>query len=145
MAPLPAGRKGVAATFAATGYGVSRHSRHPREAAMLVGFLSSRDEQRRNCLIIGMPPTIPDLYSDPEVVAEHPYLSTHMEVYRKSLFSRPSGATGKLYPEVSRAYFEAVHSVLTRKTSAAKAAAALQRKLMQITAVKAPASAIGER
>jgi trehalose/maltose transport system substrate-binding protein len=140
---LPEGRKGVAATFAATGYGVSRHSRHPREAAMLVGFLSSRDEQRRNCLITGMPPTIPDLYSDPEVVAEHPYLSTHMQVYRKGLISRPSTATGKLYPEVSRTYFEAVHSVLTRKTSAAQAAAALQRNLMQITAPKAPASATG--
>jgi trehalose/maltose transport system substrate-binding protein len=143
IAPLPEGRKGVAATFAATGYGVSRHSRHPREAAMLVGFLSSRDEQRRNCLITGMPPTIPDLYSDPEVVAEYPYLSTHMQVYRKGLIYRPSTATGKLYPEVSRTYFEAVHSVLTRKTSAAQAAAALQRNLMQITALKAPASATG--
>ena len=135
IAPLPEGRKGVAATFAATGYGVSRHSRHPREAAMLVGFLSSRDEQRRNSLITGMPPTIPDLYRDPEVVAEHPYLSTHMQVYRKGLISRPSTATGKLYPEVSRTYFEAVHSVLTRKTSAAQAAKALQGNLMQITAL----------
>jgi trehalose/maltose transport system substrate-binding protein len=143
IAPLPAGRKGVAAIFAATGYGVSRHSRHPREAAMLVGFLSSRAEQRSNCLITGMPPTIPDLYSDPEVVAQHPYLSTHMQIYRKGLISRPSTATGKLYPEVSRTYFEAVHSVLTRKTSAAQAAAALQHDLMQITALKAPASATG--
>ena len=32
IAPLPEGRKGVAATFAATGYGVSKeHPRHPRE------------------------------------------------------------------------------------------------------------------
>jgi trehalose/maltose transport system substrate-binding protein len=143
MAPLPEGRKGVAATFASTGYGVSKHSRHPREAAMLVGFLSSRDEQRRNCLTTGMPPTIPDLYSDPAVVAEHPYLSTHLQVYRKGLIHRPSNATGKLYPEVSRTYFEAVHSVLTRKTFAAQAAAALQRDLMQITALKAPPSATG--
>jgi trehalose/maltose transport system substrate-binding protein len=110
---------------------------------MLVGFLSSRDEQRRNCLIAGLPPTIPDLYSDPEVEAEHPYLSTHMEVYRKGSISRPSTATGKLYPEVSRTYFEAVHSVLARKTSAAQAAAALQGNLKQITALKAPASATG--
>jgi trehalose/maltose transport system substrate-binding protein len=110
---------------------------------MLVGFLSSRDEQRRNCLITGMPPTIPDLYSDPEVVAEHPYLSTHMQIYGEGLIYRPSTATGKLYPEVSQSYFEAVHSVLTRKTSAAQAAAALQRDLMQITALRAPASATG--
>ena len=68
---------------------------------MLVGFLSSRDEQRRNCLITGMPPTIPDLYSDPEVVAEYPYLSTHMQVYTKGLISRPS-TRPSLYPEASR-------------------------------------------
>jgi ABC-type glycerol-3-phosphate transport system substrate-binding protein len=110
---------------------------------MLVGFLSSRDEQRRNCLLTGMPPTIPDLYSDPEVVAEYPYLLTHMQVYSNSLISRPSTATGNLYPEVSRAYFEAVHSVLTRKTSAVEAAAALQRNLVQITAFKAPATVGG--
>ena len=102
---------------------------------MLVGFLSSRDEQRRNCLITGMPPTIPDLYSDPEVVAEYPYLSTHMQAYRKGVVYRPSTATGKLYPEVSRTYFEAVHSVLARKTSAAQAAAALQRNLMQLSLI----------
>jgi hypothetical protein len=66
-----------------------------------------------------------------------------MEVYRKALIYRPSTATGKLYPEVSRTYFEAVHSVLTRKTSAAQAAAALQRNLMQITALKAPPTATG--
>jgi trehalose/maltose transport system substrate-binding protein len=138
MAPLPEGQKGLAATFAATGYGVSRHSRHPREAAMLVGFLGSRDEQRRNSLISGLPPTIPDLYSDPELLAAYPYFKTHMQVYRKSLIHRPSTATGKLYPDVSRAYFEAVHAVLAKKISAAEAATALQRNLMQITALKAP-------
>jgi hypothetical protein len=61
-----------------------------------------------------------------------------MQVYRKSLIHRPSTATGKLYPDVSRAYFEAVHAVLAKKTSAAEAATALQRNLMQITALKAP-------
>jgi hypothetical protein len=79
------------------------------------------------------------------VVAEYPYLSTHMQVYRKGLIYRPSTATGKLYPEVSRTYFEAVHSVLTRKTSAARAAAALQGNLMQITALKAPPSSWRKR
>jgi hypothetical protein len=59
------------------------------------------------------------------------------------LISRPSAATGLLYPEVSRTYFEAVHSVLTRKTSAAQAAAVLQRNLMQIMALRAPPSATG--
>src|ERR1700757_1494459 len=39
ISPLPRGRSGIAATLGGNGYGVSRHSRHPREAAMLVRFL----------------------------------------------------------------------------------------------------------
>lgn len=136
IAPLPRGRKGLAATFAATGYGVSRHSRHPREAAMLVGFLSGREEQRRSGLSIGRPPTIPDLYKDPEVTASYPYLSTHLQVYRKGLVSRPSVATGNIYPEVSRLYSEAVHSVLAKKAMASEAAATLQRDLLGLMALK---------
>jgi trehalose/maltose transport system substrate-binding protein len=141
VAPLPAGRNGSAATLGATGYGISRHSHHPREAAMLVRYLCSRDEQRRRCLTAGTPPSMPDLYSDPEVTAANPYFSTDLHVFRTGLASRPSTATGKLYPEVSRAYFEAVHAVLTRKTAAAQAANALQRHLVQITGLKASASA----
>jgi len=34
-----------------------------------------------------------------------------------------------MYPEVSRAYFEAVHAVLTHKESAAQAAEELQSRL----------------
>ena len=45
IAPLPRGRAGFAATLGGNGYGVSRYSRHPREAVMLVRFLASREEQ----------------------------------------------------------------------------------------------------
>ena len=73
----------------------------PREGGD-AGRLSKQSRPAaQELLITGMPPTIPDLYSDPEVVAEYPYLSTHMQVYRKGLIYRPSTATGKLYPEVS--------------------------------------------
>jgi trehalose/maltose transport system substrate-binding protein len=104
---------------------------------MLVRYLCGRDEQRRRCLNSGTPTTITDLYSDPEVLATNPHFSTNLRVFRAGLISRPSTASGKLYPEVSRAYFEAVHAVLTRKTAAAKAATALQRNLMQITGLRA--------
>jgi hypothetical protein len=41
--------------------------------------------------------------------------------------------TGHKYAEVSRAYFRAVHSVLTRQQKPAEAAAALERELVWIT------------
>ncbi len=104
---------------------------------MLVRFLCGRDEQRRRSLNSNQPPTIPDLYTDPAVLAANPYFSTFLEVHRKRLALRPSTTTGKLYPDVSRAYYEAVHSVLTGKITAAEAASALQVKLGQITGLRA--------
>lgn len=145
IAPLPQGRTRTAATLGGNGYGISRHSRHPREAAMLVRFLCGRDEQRRRCLKFAEPPTIPDLYSAPEVLAVNPYFSTALKIYRTALTSRPSTAAGKRYPEISRAWYEAVHAVLTRTTAAAEAAAALQRDLVRITGLKAPVPATGAR
>lgn len=44
-----------------------------------------------------------------------------------------------MYPDVSRAYFEAVHAVLTGKKSAAQAASELEKQLvsvLQASAVK---------
>jgi hypothetical protein len=45
---------------------------------------------------------------------------------------------GKNYPQVSRAYFDAVNAVLSHKGSASEAAAQLQLELEQI--VKQPAA-----
>jgi hypothetical protein len=62
------------------------------------------------------------------------------KVYKETFAARPSAVTGKKYPEVSRAYFEAVHSVLTRQKTAADAAANLRERLAQITGFEAPSS-----
>ena len=145
LAALPRGRAASAATLGGNGYGVSRHSLHPREAAMLVRFLCGRDEQRRRCITSAEPATIPDLYNDPQVVAANPYFSTVLEVYRKGLTLRPSTAAGKVYGEVSRAYYEAVHAVLADKKTAAEAAVALQGELVHITGLKGPATAARAR
>lgn len=128
IAPLPRGRAGFAATLGGNGYGVSRYSRHPREAAMLVRFLTSPEGQARRCRKSAEPPTIPALYKDADVMGPNPYVSRILQVH-EGLALRPSVPAGKMYPEVSRAYFEAVHAVLTRKQSAAQAAEALQSRL----------------
>jgi trehalose/maltose transport system substrate-binding protein len=128
VAPLPRGRAGFAATLGGNGYGVSRYSRHPREAAMLVRFLTGPAGQARRCRRSSEPPTIPALYKDADVFGPNPYLSRVLQVH-EGLALRPSQPAGKIYPEVSRAYFEAVHAVLTHKQSAAQGAEELQRRL----------------
>ncbi|MGH8525396.1 MAG: extracellular solute-binding protein, partial [Gammaproteobacteria bacterium] len=132
IAPLPKGGAGMAATIGGNGYGVSRHSLHPQEAAMLVRFLCSRDQQLRRGLTVAQPPTIPELYHDAEVLAQNPYYSRVLEVFSTGIARRPSTAARKMYPNVSSAYFEAVHEVLSRKKSAAQSAADLQDELLRM-------------
>ena len=133
VAPLPRGRAGFAATLGGNGYGVSRYSRHPREAAMLVRFLASPEEQANRKST--EPPTIPALYKNPDVLAAKPFLGRFLQV-REGEALRPSAPAGKMYPEVSRAYLLAVHSELSQQQSAAQAASDLQRQLL--TMLKAP-------
>jgi trehalose/maltose transport system substrate-binding protein len=128
VAPLPRGRAGFAATLGGNGYGLSRYSRHPREAAMLVRFLASPEEQARRGRKSSEPPTIPALYKDPDVLGPNPYVSRVLQVH-DGLALRPSVQSGKMYPDVSRAYFEAVHGVLTHKQSATQAADDLEKHL----------------
>jgi trehalose/maltose transport system substrate-binding protein len=132
IALMPAGRAGLATTLGGQGYGVSRYSSHPREAAMLVRFLTGRNEQARRCLKSANPPTIPELYKDPEVLAQNPYFSAILLGYRQGATVRPSTAAGKKYPDVSRACFETVHAVLSHKKSATQAAAELEQELTRI-------------
>jgi trehalose/maltose transport system substrate-binding protein len=131
IAPLPRGSAGVATTLGGSGYGVSRHSVHPREAAMLVRFLCSREEQVRRCRDANDAPTIPELYEAPELLLRNPKLPRVLETFRKGVALRPRSA-GTMYPEVSRAYFEAVHAVLAREKSGAQAAGELEIRLQRM-------------
>ena len=143
MAPLPSGAVGMAATLGGSGFGVSRYSLHPREAAMLVRFLCSREEQVRRCRNTADAPSISQLYDEPELLASNPQFPRVLEVFRRGVVLRPSRAPGKMYPEVSRAYWEAIYAVLSRKQSAPEAADQLQDELEQMlktTAVRANAN-----
>jgi trehalose/maltose transport system substrate-binding protein len=99
---------------------------------MLVRFLCSRDEQIRRCRKPTEAPTLTQLYDEPELLASNPHFPRVLEIFRKGIALRPSTSAGKMYPEVSRAYSEAVHAVLTGKKSAAQAAEELQNELQRM-------------
>lgn len=133
VAPLPAGKAGNVGTLGGHSYGVSKYSAHVEAAVKLVRYLCRRDVELKRLRIYSGLPTSPALYQDPAVRAATPYLEAVQKAYKENLAARPSAATGSKYPEVSRAYFEAVHSVLTRQKTAAEAAANLREQLVQIT------------
>jgi trehalose/maltose transport system substrate-binding protein len=117
IALLPGGKAGRVGTLGGWGLAISRFSAHPHEAVELVRYLSRRDVQVKRSRMLSQPPTIPELYKLPEVRESNP---------RFDLLSQ----------EVTDAYIEAVHSVLTREKGAPEAAAALENELVHITGFK---------
>lgn len=133
VAPLPAGPAGRASTLGGQSLSISRYSKHPREAAELIRYLTSHDEQLTLWRKHAMLPARSEFYSTPEYLEGRPEI---LELWKKLgsvAVARPSTISGAHYDEVSRAYFSAVHSILTGEQDAAKAMSNLQTDLERIT------------
>jgi trehalose/maltose transport system substrate-binding protein len=136
VALLPGGKAGRVGTLGGWSLAVSRFSAHPREALELVRYLIRRDVQVKRSRVLSQPPTLPELYNLPEVREPNPRFDLMSQAFRTGMVSRPSDVTGKKYQDVTDAYIEAVHSVLTGEKSAPEAAAALEKELVRITGFK---------
>ena len=136
MTAVPHGSEGHAMVLGENALAVSRYSKHPDEAVALVKYLTRRDVQLDRSRMTALPPTLRDLYGDPEVLKASPYYTLLEKVFLGDAVSRPSSVTGQKYADVSRAYFRAVHSVLTRQQKAAAAAVFLERELVWITGLR---------
>jgi trehalose/maltose transport system substrate-binding protein len=133
---LPSGKAGRVGTLGGWGLAVSRFSAHPREALELVRYLTRRDVQENRFRVVSQPPTLPELYNLPEVLEPNPRLDLLSQAFRAGMVLRPSDVTGNKYQEVTDAYTQAVHSVLTGEKSAPEAAAALENELVRTTGFK---------
>jgi trehalose/maltose transport system substrate-binding protein len=133
---LPGGKAGRVGTLGGFGFAVSRVSVHPREALELVRYLTRRDVQVKRSRVLALPPTLPELYNLPEVLEPNPRFDLLSQAFGAGIVSRPSNVTGKKYQNVTDAYIQAVHSVLTGEKSAPEAAAALENELVRTTGFK---------
>jgi trehalose/maltose transport system substrate-binding protein len=136
IALLPGGKAGRVGTLGGWGLAVSRFSAHRREALELVRYLSGRDVQLERSRVLSQPPTLPELYNLPEVLEPNPHFNLLSQAFQSGAVSRPSNVAGKKYQDVTDAYIQAVHSVLTGEKSAPEAAAALENELVRITGFK---------
>jgi len=133
---LPGGKAGGMGTLGGTGAAVSRFSAHPSEAIRLVRYLSSPEVQLKRFQLISDIPTRPELFDRPEVLDVNPHFALLKEALRSGVVSRPANVAGTKYEDVSNAYMQAVHSVLTGEKAAPQAAADLERELARITGFK---------
>ena len=132
---VPGGPGGRAATLGGTGLGVSRTSAHPQEAIAFIRSLVRRDLQSRQEHAHSEPAAQPELFDLPLELEPYSRPADAGEK-RSGLVARPSIVSGSAYEQVTRAYTQAVHSVLTREKTAPDAAGALEKELVRITGFK---------
>jgi len=137
VALLPSGPAGRASTLGGQSLAISKYSRHPQDAAALVRYLTSHDEQLTLWKKHAMLPTRREFYVSPEYLQDRPGIAQLWKDLRSVAVARPSTVSGEHYDEVSRAYFSSVHSILAGDADAAKAISELQAKLEGITGRKA--------
>jgi len=135
FARMPGGPGGSAGTLGGTGTAVSLHSTHRQEAIALLRF-QLRALMQANGTDNGPGGPMQTEYSDPPSVSE-PVVPPAPINQLANIVARPSIPTGSKYKEVSRAYIDAVHSVLTGQRRAPEVAAELEERMIEITGFSA--------
>jgi trehalose/maltose transport system substrate-binding protein len=120
-----------AATLGGWQLAVSKYSKNPAIAADLVMFMTSAESQKYRAINGSYNPTIPALYKDKDVLAANPFFGSLYDVFTSAV-PRPATATGAKYPEVSAAFWNATHDVLSGKATAEDSLKKLEGKLKQV-------------
>src|SRR5271155_2164392 len=135
---VPAGKSGRVATIGGYALGISRYSAHRAEAVKFIQFLL-----RKHAEFTANHPQKPgrkvEYFEVPTVIREiYPWWYKPGESGGSEIVSRPSTVAGANYEAVSKAYTDALHSVLPRESAAPAAAAALENNLVRIMGNGAP-------
>jgi len=109
---------------------VSAYSKAPDAAADLVRYLASEEQQKQRAAELGLLPTLPALYSDPDVLAKIVWLkNVHVLT---NVVARPSTVTGADYNQLSTAFFQNVNKALTGAQTPQNAVTQIERVAKRI-------------
>jgi trehalose/maltose transport system substrate-binding protein len=129
---LPKGDGGkTAATLGGWQLAVSKYSKNPKEAAELVMYMTSAAVQKDRAIRGSYNPTILALYKDAEVLKANPFFGDLYDTFVGAV-PRPATVTGIKYNEVSAAFWNATHEVLSGKTKAEDSLKKLEVKIDSI-------------
>ncbi len=131
-APIPAGAKGGNWTFGGMALGVSKYSRHPKEALAAIRYLVSAPVQRRRALAVGQIPTRTSLFLDERLLVGTAFQGPLGKHWRTGMCWRPSMIAKADYSLVSHIYAKAVHDILSHKVPALQALMQAQGTLQAI-------------
>jgi trehalose/maltose transport system substrate-binding protein len=110
---------------------VSAYSKVPNASVDLVRYLTSPEIQKRHATDLGLLPTLPALYNDPDLAAKIPWFKNAPEILANAV-ARPSTITGASYNQLSSGVFENVNKVLTGEESADDAVLGIERVARRI-------------
>jgi trehalose/maltose transport system substrate-binding protein len=120
-----------AATLGGWQLAVSKYSKNQAAAADLVMYMTSPEVQKMRAIKGSYNPTIAALYQDQDVLAANPFFGSLYNVFTSAV-PRPATATGAKYPEVSSAFWNATHDVLSGKATAEDSLKRLEGRLKQV-------------
>jgi trehalose/maltose transport system substrate-binding protein len=120
-----------AATLGGWQMAVSKYSKYPKEAADLVLYMTSQAVQKERSISLASNPTIPALYQDKDILAANPFYGDLFETLKVAV-PRPATVTGLKYNEVSAAFWNATHEVLSGKATGADSVKKLEGKISAI-------------
>jgi trehalose/maltose transport system substrate-binding protein len=130
---VPGGKSARVATLGAYSLGISRTSAHRAEAVKLVQFLVRKQAQLMASTHLEKLGRKVEFFEVPFVMRKiYPWWCKPRESAGSAVVLRPSAVAGSNYEAVSKAYSHALHSVLTRQSTAPAAAAALENELVRI-------------
>jgi len=110
---------------------ISAYSKVPDASADLVRYLSSAEVQKKRAMAFSVLPTLPSLYSDPDVLTKNPFFKIMLDVFNNAV-ARPSTVTGADYNQVSTALFQNVNKVLTGAESGKDAVVQIEQVARRI-------------
>jgi multiple sugar transport system substrate-binding protein len=126
--PLPGPGGPGTSVLGGSNLAISTRSAHPKTAADLIAYLTSEPVQRKVLTEGALPPVRADLYTDPQLVRDHPYLPT----LRKSIMTARPRPKSPRYDQVSLVVQAVAQDVMAGRATPAQGVARLRRELKGI-------------
>ncbi|MFY1676393.1 MULTISPECIES: ABC transporter substrate-binding protein [unclassified Streptomyces] len=127
--PLPGPDGPGTSVLGGSNLAVGSHARHPDSAARLLAYLTGESAQREVLTRGALPPVRADLYDDPELVRDFPYLPT----LRESVLAAAPRPKSPHYDQVSLAVQAVVYDAMTGHETPESAVRRLARELAAIS------------
>lgn len=130
IAPLPGKDGPGVSTLGGHNFAISAFADNKATALDFIKFFTSEEAERSNLLATSQAPTRTNLYDDPELVEQFPYLPT----LKESILNAAQRPQAVKYGDVTAAMQEAAYGAMNGEMSTEDALKELQSKLESLTA-----------